>query len=117
MEPQAQESPVQKRAAPEHQAASPQPPAGRHKPAAKTRGHYQRRKAFLLPQITQLALAGQTGRAIALKFKKNSSRSLASLKARARTCQRTTGIVRITPSRAKARPNKASQRKLAPDFC
>jgi len=49
MEPEVLESPVPQRAAPEQRAASPQPPAGRDKPAAKTRGHYQRRKARLLP--------------------------------------------------------------------
>ena len=77
MEPQPQESPVQdspvQAQAPQVQPAQEQAGSGSQpalKPAAtaKTRAARRHRKAILLPQITQLALEGQTGRAIALRF-------------------------------------------------
>jgi hypothetical protein len=76
MEPQAQESPIQEStvqeqavrgtAIEEHADNGPQPPTD--KPMAKTRTTRLHRKAILLPEITQLALEGQSGRAIAEKF-------------------------------------------------
>jgi len=63
MEPQDQEPPEAGQAG-----NGPQAPAGRRGPAAKTRAQYQRRKARLLPEITQLAMDGHSGESIARRF-------------------------------------------------
>jgi hypothetical protein len=78
MEPQAQQSPVhdspvQEQAAKvprveENSDNGPQPPAAKPAATARRRATRFHRKAILRPEIAQLALEGQTGKAIALRF-------------------------------------------------
>ena len=65
MGPQDQEPPEAEQAG-----NGPQAPAGRPATAAKVRrkSNWKHRKAQLLPEITQLALEGHSGRSIALRF-------------------------------------------------
>ena len=70
METAAQMPPVQESPPPKHPGDGPQPPApvpaSTPKPKVRRKTNWSHRKAQLLPEITQLALEGHSGRSIAL---------------------------------------------------